>query len=169
MANLITGLRIIVSAALLFCPVFSPIFYVLYLIAGYIIGNDAKTESGKRDIPFSSEVRQLLREQQKQNEVLLGKKWKGTLFPSVEGELLREYTVNREIKRICKTADIEPFTCHAFRITFATRFIEQRPEDYKILSDIMGHKDIAITLNLYTRVMQEKKVSAMKAIKIRTN
>ena len=28
MANLITGLRIIVSAALLFCPVFSPIFYV---------------------------------------------------------------------------------------------------------------------------------------------
>ena len=30
----ITGLRILVSAVLLFCPVFSPIFYVLYLIAG---------------------------------------------------------------------------------------------------------------------------------------
>ena len=34
MANVITGLRILVSAALLFCPVFSPIFYVLYLFAG---------------------------------------------------------------------------------------------------------------------------------------
>ena len=34
MANVITGLRIIVSAVLLFRPVFSPIFYVLYLIAG---------------------------------------------------------------------------------------------------------------------------------------
>ena len=34
MANVITGSRIIVSAVLLFCPVFSPIFYVLYLIAG---------------------------------------------------------------------------------------------------------------------------------------
>ncbi len=34
MANVITGLRILVSAMLLFCPVFSPIFYVLYLIAG---------------------------------------------------------------------------------------------------------------------------------------
>ena len=34
MANVITGLRILVSAALLFCPVFSPIFYVMYLIAG---------------------------------------------------------------------------------------------------------------------------------------
>ena len=34
MANVITGLRILVSAALLFCPVFSPIFYAMYLIAG---------------------------------------------------------------------------------------------------------------------------------------
>ena len=34
MANVITGLRILVSAVLLFCPVFSSIFYVLYLIAG---------------------------------------------------------------------------------------------------------------------------------------
>ena len=34
MANVITGLRILVSVALLFCPVFSPIFYVMYLIAG---------------------------------------------------------------------------------------------------------------------------------------
>ena len=34
MANAITGFRIIVSVAFLFCPVFSPIFYALYLIAG---------------------------------------------------------------------------------------------------------------------------------------
>ncbi|SNU09519.1 hypothetical protein SAMN06297422_1274 [Lachnospiraceae bacterium] len=36
MANVITGLRILVSAVLVFCPVFSPIFYVLYLIADFI-------------------------------------------------------------------------------------------------------------------------------------
>ena len=34
MANVITGFRIFVSAMLLFCPVFSPVFYALYLIAG---------------------------------------------------------------------------------------------------------------------------------------
>ena len=33
-ANIITGFRILISIALLFCPVFSPAFYVLYLIAG---------------------------------------------------------------------------------------------------------------------------------------
>ena len=31
MANVITGLRILVSAALLLCPVFSPIFYAMYV------------------------------------------------------------------------------------------------------------------------------------------
>ena len=34
MANIITCIRIVCSAALLFCPVFSPAFYALYIIAG---------------------------------------------------------------------------------------------------------------------------------------
>ena len=33
-ANIITGFRIVLSAALFFCPVFSPEFYILYLAAG---------------------------------------------------------------------------------------------------------------------------------------
>lgn len=35
MANIITSFRIVCSVALLFCPVFSPAFYALYLIAGF--------------------------------------------------------------------------------------------------------------------------------------
>ncbi len=34
MANIITGVRILCSIALLFCPVFSPAFYALYIAAG---------------------------------------------------------------------------------------------------------------------------------------
>ena len=34
MANIITCIRIVLSAALLFCPTFSPAFYALYLAAG---------------------------------------------------------------------------------------------------------------------------------------
>ena len=33
-ANVITGIRIAVSVVLLFCPVFSPAFYILYILAG---------------------------------------------------------------------------------------------------------------------------------------
>ena len=34
MANLITGSRIVLSVALLFCPALSPVFFVLYIAAG---------------------------------------------------------------------------------------------------------------------------------------
>ena len=34
MANIITGVRILCGIALLFCPVFSPSFYTLYILAG---------------------------------------------------------------------------------------------------------------------------------------
>ena len=35
MANLITCIRIVLSAALLFCPALSPAFYALYIAAGF--------------------------------------------------------------------------------------------------------------------------------------
>ena len=111
-----------------------------------------------------------LAEQEKQNRDFFGISFDKTpLFRSVDGCILREYTINREIKRLCKAANIKEFTCHAFRNTFATRFIEQRPQDFKILSEIMGHKDIKITLELYTHVMQESKINAMKEINIKTS
>lgn len=34
MANLITGSRIVLSVALLFCPALSPVFFVLYIVVG---------------------------------------------------------------------------------------------------------------------------------------
>lgn len=34
MANIITGIRIVCSITLLLCPLFSPVFYVLYITAG---------------------------------------------------------------------------------------------------------------------------------------
>jgi CDP-diacylglycerol--glycerol-3-phosphate 3-phosphatidyltransferase len=34
MANIITCIRIVLSAAIIFCPAFSPAFYVLYITAG---------------------------------------------------------------------------------------------------------------------------------------
>lgn len=138
-------------------------------IGGYQIGSSTKTYSGNRDIPLTDEVLEIIKRQQSLNNALFGLERDGLLFKSAEGGILREYGANREIKRICKAAEIEPFTCHAFRNTFATRFIEQQPENYKILSEILGHKDVAITLNLYTHVMTENKVIAMKDIMIKTS
>ena len=135
----------------------------------YYIGDNAKTASGKRDIPLNAELKQVIRDQKEQNRMIFGFDYAGQLFPGLEGGFLREYSVNREINRICKDIGLEKFTCHGFRVTFATRFIEQRPQDYKILQDIMGHKDITMTLNVYTRVMSENKITAMQELKIKTS
>ena len=114
----------------------------------YFVGESTKTESGNRDIPLTNEINKIISDQKILNMSIFGIDRNGLLFKSAEGGILREYTVNREIKRICQQADIEYFTCHAFRNTFATRFIEQRPQDYKILSEILGHKDVSITVNI---------------------
>ncbi len=139
-------------------------------VGGYMVGSDTKTRSSKRDIPLTAELYKIVCEQQELNKMLYGLNINDiTLFKTSEGELLREYSLNNEIKRICAAAGIDNFTCHAFRNTFATRFIEQRPQDYKILSEILGHKDISITLNLYTHVMAEQKENSMNAIQIKTS
>lgn len=138
-------------------------------IGNYLIGETPKTEKGKRDIPINADILKAAAEQEQINKMFFGIDINNNipLFRSSEGMLLKEYTINREIERICKLANIEKFTCHAFRNTFATRFIEQRPQDYKILSEILGHADIKITLNLYTHVMSENKINAMQDIKIK--
>lgn len=136
-------------------------------VGGYLIGSTPKTDAGNREIPgVDPEAIACVQDQRRLNRDIFGGRIEKTIFRSPEGALLREYTVNREIKRICKRAGIERFTCHAFRATFATRFIEQRPQDYKVLSEILGHSNTKITLDLYTHVMKDKKVTAMNDIYI---
>lgn len=130
-------------------------------VGGYLVGDSAKTYAGTRDIPLNATIRAIVSSQKKLKRSL---PLNNLLFCSMDGKILREYTVNREIKRICRRVDIQPFTCHAFRATFATRWIEQRPQDYKILSEILGHANTKITLDLYTHVMKENKENAMKSI-----
>lgn len=132
-------------------------------VGGYLVGESTKTYAGSRDIPLNDVLKQIIADQKKVKRALPFSK---LLFCSQEGKILREYTLNREIGRICRRAGLDPFTCHAFRATFATRFIEQRPQDYKILSEILGHANTKITLDLYTHVMKESKERAMAGITI---
>ena len=134
---------------------------------GYYIGDSPKTRDSKRRIPLTETTRQILKEQRKLNEILFGSvDLSKPLFRSPWGYLLKENSLNREIRKFTDKLGIEYFTSHSLRATFATRFIEQRPQDYKILSEILGHSDISITLNLYTHVMDDSKIAAMNAISI---
>ena len=134
----------------------------------YVIGENTKTSHGKRDIPLTPELKQIIADQKELNSIIFPKKVRRIdelLFVSPEGNLLSDVCVNREIGRKCKKTGIEKFTAHAFRDTFATRCIESGMNP-KTLQEILGHADIGITMNLYCHVMDETKVVEMNNVKI---
>lgn len=134
----------------------------------YYISETTKTKSSTRDFPLNSKILKIIQDQKRLNEEVFGKvrDFDNLLFKNPSGDFIKDYTIDRELKRICKKANMNHFSCHAFRHTFATRFMEQRPQDFKILSELLGHSSVKITLNLYTHVSKENKVKAVQGIQI---
>lgn len=134
------------------------------------IGDETKTNAGKRDIPINDRIKDILDDQKKINKMFDGivdinDPLRSIIFKSATRNLLNVQQINNELTTICEKLGIERFTMHAFRDTFATRAIESGI-DPKTLQVILGHSDISITLNLYTHVMDETKHDAMQKIDI---
>lgn len=133
---------------------------------GYAIGSETKTAAGRRFIPLDQDARQAINNQKTINEVFndggaldLSK----PVFRTSFGSLLKSTNINQDIERVCKRANIERFTVHAFRDTFATRCVESGMQP-KVLQDIMGHTDINMTMNLYAHSMDESKEDQLKVV-----
>ena len=52
---------------------------------------------------------------------------------------------------------IPPFSCHNLRHTFCTRYCENET-NLKVIQEIMGHKDIATTMEIYAEATKDAKV-----------
>lgn len=129
------------------------------------VGEDTKTEAGRRTIPLAGEARKALERQKFITEQIFGnlENLTDTIFRSPRGKVLNDSSVNGDIKRICRAAGMDYFTVHAFRDTFATRCVESGMQP-KTLQTIMGHSDIGMTMNLYAHCMQETKQEQLKAV-----
>ena len=69
--------------------------------------------------------------------------------------------VNRAIRDGVKRLEqkgnrLEHFTVHAFRDTFAARYIEQGG-NLQTLKTILGHSSLAMTMDLYSHVLPDTK------------
>jgi integrase len=72
----------------------------------------------------------------------------------------------KRYKRILKSAGVKDRKFHAIRHTFATRALELGI-DIKTLSEILGHANASITLNIYTHsLMEQKKIAIDKLNKL---
>lgn len=140
-----------------------------------------KTEAGTRIIPLLPEVRKALedeKEHQKEVEVSCTASIDGYtnfIFLNRFGNIHNPQTINRTIKRITiayneqemEAADMEgrepvlipPFSCHNLRHTFCTRYCENET-NLKVIQEIMGHKDIATTMEIYAEATKDAKVKS---------
>ena len=73
-------------------------------------------------------------------------------------------TLSDAYTNIAKTAGIvNPLAIHTLRHTFSSLLIK-KGVDIKIVSDILGHKDVAFTYNTYVHILEEQKVQAMSLL-----
>lgn len=108
-----------------------------------------KTKNSNREIPISPilhECLRLVRCQQIGKEYVVG-----------DGNRAKEPRTYREtFRRILKQVGIPSIVFHGLRHTFATRCIESQC-DYKTVSVILGHSNVATTLNLYVHPNLDQK------------
>lgn len=165
-----TGLRIGEASALSIRDVSEAYINVYKTVtrteAGYIIAEQTKTDAGRRKIDTRPEAWKAFKDQRAYNDILNnGKliKLDDPVFTLPKGGIIRPDRVNSDIKRICKLAGIEYFTCHAFRATFASRCIAAGMP-VKILMEIMGHTDVQMTMGLYGHAEDGQKRESIMAV-----
>ena len=136
-----------------------------------------KTDAGTRSIPMLNAVFdafQMLYEEQKEtgfNENVIDG-MNGFVFCDRFHNVPNPSSVNRAIKRIVNTYNNEEileaarkkrtplilpeFSCHQLRHTFCTRLCENET-NLKVIQSVMGHRDIATTMDIYAEATDTKK------------
>jgi integrase len=108
------------------------------------------TKSGKsRVIPLHPELKAML-------EAIPGKS--GWLFKDESGKRIK--TLRRGFEAACRRAELEWVSAHCLRHSFASLMI-QNGADVKTLSEIMGHSNPVITLQVYAHCFDSQRRQAI--------
>lgn len=137
-------------------------------VIGYVVREQTKTDAGRRIIDTRPEAWRAWNDQRKYDEAINNEKVvkiDNPVFTLPQGGIIRPDRVNCDIKRICKKAGIDYFTCHAFRATFASRCIAAGMT-VKSLMEILGHTDVQMTMGLYGHAEDKQKREQMMAVNL---
>ena len=143
-----------------------------------------KTKSSNRIIPMLSDVRSTLMSLQTAYAARGGGgprigNYSGFVFVGGRGELIHNGTAFGALRTIIETYNQEEaeraerdgdepfflphFGPHVFRHTFCTRFCENET-DIKVIQEIMGHKDVRMTMNIYNTATAERKMNTIASL-----
>jgi integrase len=128
-----------------------------------------KTKSSRRTVRLSQTTLQALRshlERQLGEIDRAGSLWSenGLIFASEAGEPLdRRYITTHRFKPLLKRAKLPQIRFHDLRHTCATLLLSKNVNP-KVVSEMLGHASIAITLDTYSHVLPNMQESAAKAM-----
>ena len=111
---------------------------------------ELKTKNSAREIPLPDKVQELLKDIPRQ----------GNLIFSNLGKPIEPKKPQRRITSICKKLNIPHRSFHSIRHSYATRLFEL-DIPIKTVQVLLGHGDIATTMDIYTHVMKEKKLEVL--------
>lgn len=114
-----------------------------------VIITTPKTKNANREIPINKEFLEILKKikTNKDDYILTG-----------NSNYLEPRTYRKYFNKVLNETKIKHFNFHSLRHTFATNCISLGV-DYKTVSELLGHANVNITLNLYVhpRLSQKKK------------
>lgn len=132
-----------------------------------------KSDTSNRDIPMNDTIKKILQMQKTKMSMVYGeihaRKMDSNIFIGSNGaKAIASSTVSSAIDNVLKRLrqqdiEIERFTHHAFRDTFATRYIEEGG-NMQTLQKILGHSSLAMTADLYAHVLPNTKQQEMQQI-----
>lgn len=129
-----------------------------------------KTSNGFRTVPIVSYIFNSLLEHKVQQDAIKSEipnfNEYDLIFCDKKGYYINPNSITGAFHRIQNKMNIpkdEHIKFHGLRKTFATRLFEKGVPP-KTVQTLLGHSDIEITLNIYTQVMENKKVEAINEL-----
>lgn len=88
------------------------------------------------------------------------------VFAREDGNYIDQSTFRYKYRDILREAGLRSFTVHSLRHTFATRALEAGIP-IKVVSQILGHASVQITMDTYSHVLPDLQNEAMNIIEWR--
>lgn len=128
------------------------------------ITSTPKTASGyKRTIPLNQQALEIL---QIEHDLNPNHTPSDYVFITKNGSKIQSrQNINRTLKAMMSRAgcSIDYLTPHELRHTFGSLLIK-KGIDIKVVSNLLGHKDISVTYNIYIHILQEQRVTAVASL-----